>query len=168
MKADQLKDDIEASRSGDEGSADYLYPSKFFRHDVKVIAPGGKETSCHPRYCASDAATSELAAVLSEERGFNCTPLFGGGPPNVNPIGAGWTYTDTVGWLKFTLVAGDPRKKVEEVAMLLNAGLVLDYFNHGIPALNALNNAEAEIRWDLFNGGYVPDAPDIKAILAQK
>lgn len=171
MKADQLVTDIEASRTGEEGAADNLYPSKFFRHDVVVIAPnGGKQTPCHPRYCASDSATSELAAVLSEERGFNCTPLFGGGPPNVNPLGGGWAYSDKVGWIKITLVAGDPRAKppVAEVAMLLNAGLVLDYFNHGIPSRNALNNAEAEIRMDLFYQGFVPDAPDIQAILAQK
>ncbi len=169
MKASQLKDDIEAARSTEEGTAENLYPSRFFRHDVRVIAPTGQSTPCHPRYCASDEAMIELAAVLTEERGFNASPLFGGGPPNTNPIGGNWKYSDNVGWLKITLQPANFKLQppAEEVAMKLNGGLVLDYFNHGIPAIHALNNAEAEIRWELFNQGFTKDAPDIAAILAQ-
>ncbi len=155
INAQTLAAEIEAARTGPEGSPERLYPTAFFNHSVYVIAPTGQRTQVNPRYCARDLATAKLAAVLSQN-GLRCEPLNGRGWPDPNGgiIRAGWQYTSKVGWLKLSYPDG---------ALLENAGLVLDFFNHGIIWTAALHNALMDIQWDAFTVGLLPNPPSSEA-----
>ncbi len=145
MTANDLVAQIEAARKGPEQNVQtWLYPSAFFHPDIFVIAPNGAPTRVHPRECAQDLATVKLAAVLSSA-GMACVPLKGKGFPS--EVNGGESFTGKVGWLQITYLNG---------VLLENAGLVLDFFNHGISGANALANAMRDIAWDAFVVGMGP------------
>lgn len=159
--AETLIADLAASRVGaEENTLDAVWPSKIYRRDVTVIAPDGRATMVNPKYCLTDFATQELIAALAE-RGLNCSVMEGGGPPNnvLDALQFGWHYSDVVNWLAIIFPRG---------ALNINAGIVYDYFAHGLVqgAKYALNNAEWECRTGAFTAG-VGEAFDAAAIFAQ-
>lgn len=152
MKADQLVSAIEDNRDGNEQSPNHYFPPDFFRHDVTVNR-GAISTPVNPRYCATDKGTAMLSAVITEELGFSCMPLDGGGPPNSRGFTPtfGWTYSGNVGFIRITMPGG---------TLDLDAGMVLDNFVHGYPPAYALHRANLELLWDLFEKGLVDTPPD--------
>ena len=131
--ADQLSRDMTAAREsefpGDQPAE--VFPSLFFDYSDKNIDPIGGQTPRGPKLCATLYGATRVAAVLG------ATSIVMGNPAIFTGLNGSFSDTLLVPWLIFTkgTVQSPP----------INAGLLLDYFNHGAPWSTALASAQAEV-----------------------
>ena len=157
MKADQLAQEIQEARIEEfgEDQGTERFPAKYFNSGVYVTAPDGRTTPRNPRYCATDFGAAEIANVLSASGRAHLMCSSG----EKRPAMPGWSETNTGAWkdsetvpyLRFRVDVGktqDPESG-PYTGPLVNAALLLDYFNHGYPASRALNSCQLEV-WDQF------------------
>ncbi len=128
MTPQQLSDDLRAAslaEFGDTGVS--MYPSTYFNHDVKVIAPNGSTTPRAPKYCATPFSATQLAGI------FKPQAIVLGNAANFTGLLQSWSDSELVPYLQFK-------------NGVVNAGLLLDYFNHGFPIGQVMESCLAEIK----------------------
>lgn len=138
MTPQELSDELRQAsleQYGDTGSE--MFPDVFFKHDVFTVAPNGVRTQRAPKYCATTYGANMLASFLN--------------PMNIvlrNAINAGgikeFTDTEPVPYLAFASLSSE-----KDVTGLVNAGALLDYFNHGYPVKDVMESVNAEIAGSL-------------------
>lgn len=115
------------------------FPSVFFNYDVNSIAPNGQKTSRAPRYCATNYGAARISDVLTASgRGMACSVFLA---PAI-PMAGAFIDDQPVPWCQFQK-DGDPDFG-PFTGVKINAGLLLDYFNHGYPPNRALNSCQLE------------------------
>src|SRR5215813_3989458 len=129
MTSEVLAKKVNAARVAEFGddSSQTQWPSAYFRYDIYTIAPNGAQTPRAPKYCATEDGGGEICDVITGELKpckITKAPAMG--------LGAGWQDSDTVPWCEF--------EKSPKVSV--NAGLLLDYYNHGYPPNRARNSCE--------------------------
>lgn len=125
MDATQLSKDLEAAvieQFGDALPAEAL-PQKYFNYGVFSIDPRGQLTQRSPRYCATAFGASALAIALQGE-GESIGNVLLGNAINFTGLFGSFSDTELVPYLQFLDSNGHVGKPI-------NAGLLLDYFNHG-------------------------------------
>ncbi len=144
---------------GDEA----VYPSKYFDHGVFFTMPDGEIQDRHPRYCATDYGAARLADVLTSSGRLHMTCASG----KTDYALPGVADNKTVPYLQFATDT-DPDAG-PFTGPLSNAGLLLDYFNHGYPPVRALNSCQADVTRAFGDAGLIPppSQADIDAIMAQ-
>jgi hypothetical protein len=145
MTPQELSDAINAATTEEFGPGPWdteKFPMAYFNYGVFTIAPNGQTTQRAPKYCATALGASQIASLFVGQPGpiqFNGIVLaeamvFTG-------LVAGWSDNQLVPWLEF--VQGTGKKMTTGH---VNAGVLLDYFNHGLPAATAMNNVVAEVK----------------------
>lgn len=162
-RAQKLTDDLTQSRNDQFGEGTYGCPNKFFNPNVFVIAPDGRPTQRNPKYCATNLGATALVKVFAEAFGalnlvmgltLKAAMAFSGwGEGEDNPLVAhNWTESEAVPFIAFYSIAPDGTKAV---VGSLNAGLMLDLFNHGYPVEQPLRELARELK-DALNLNEVP------------
>lgn len=150
--ANELADAITAAREL-HFDGNYAFPPEYFDTTVVVNQPDGSTTPRNPRYCATDLGADKLVGVLVEA-----------GIPAKKSVGhaLGWEFVPTHKDDDGNDVpndAADPKayglggfsdsKLVPYIdlgdGLVSNAGLMLDYFNHGLNGEAAVRNLLADI-----------------------
>jgi len=142
MTPQELSDKIKESTIAEFGPGPWdteKFPMAYFNYGVFVLAPNGVSTQRAPKYCATALGASQVASLFVGQSGpiqFNGIILaeamvFTG-------LLSGWSDNQLVPWLEFVQQNG---KKGH-----VNAGVLLDYFNHGLPGDTAMRNAVAEVK----------------------
>ncbi len=116
-----------------------MFPAKYFDYSVQVIAPDGTVTPRAPKYCATSLGATQMASIFSADSpqngGFVCNGIVLGNAINFTGLLDSWNDNKLVPYLSFG--AKGP---------YVNAGLLLDYFNHGWPWARALEYAQSEVK----------------------
>lgn len=146
MFASELADEIRSAREAEfPGVTEQRFPSKFFNPNIFVKQPGGfAPTPRNPRYCATNYGAACLASVLYSQRGLEClvslapamgwTELKSGPFEDSEPV----PYLTFRPYFEFTSGL--------EFTVRINAGSLLDFFNHNYPAIQvALNSVHADV-----------------------
>lgn len=121
MDATQLSKDLEAAglvEFGPNPPAE-VFPSAYFNHTVRVIAPDGSSQPRAPKNCATALAASQLAEILG------ASSVVMGNAVIFSGLLDSWSDSELVPYFVFT------DSKDGSVSKPVNAGLLLDYFNHG-------------------------------------
>jgi len=146
MTAKELSDGLKQAgidQFGPDQPAE-VFPSIYFNPNVVVIQPDGSTTPRAPRYCSTNLGATSLLQLFSQDSpengGYICVNIVLGSAMNFSGLGGGFNDSELVPYLIFDTVVSTAESKP------LNAALLLDYFNHGIPPANALANAILEIK----------------------
>ncbi len=167
MDANQLTQDLNAARDAEFGpDQDHeQFPSSYFDYNVFVTAPDGQTTKRAPRYCATDKGAAEISNVLSScGRAHMACQVYHA--PAMHLAG-GWSDNKEVPWLRFAKDTDD-QVNGPYTGPGINCGLMLDYFNHGIPGVKALNSCQLEVLDAYVEAGLIEaDSYDRGTIMAQ-
>ena len=146
ITAAQLSQDLQAAVLEQFGPGDQpaeVFPSKYFNYDVKSIDPAGGQTQRAPKYCATNLGATALASLFStdgpDNGGYVAWDIVLGNAMVFEGLGGSFSDTQLVPWLVFQSKGGKSSKPV-------NAGTLLDYFNHGLPPAQALTNSQFEVK----------------------
>ena len=146
MTAKELCDDLGAAKLEQFGPGDEpaeVFPSKYFNYDVRSIDPQGGRTQRAPKYCATNLGATSLALLLGADS------IVLGNAMVFSGLGGSFSDTQAVPWLIFPK-DGDDGKRV--LSQPVNAGVLLDYFNHAsypctqLEADQALAKAQFEVK----------------------
>ncbi len=138
MTPQELSDNLkEASLAqfGDTGSE--MFPEGWFNHNVWTVAPTGQRTQRAPKYCATTFGAAALASFLNPIAIVLRNAINAGGI-------AEFKDTEPVPYLAFAPIPDE-----KSVKGLVNAGTLLDYFNHGYPVDKVMKDVQAEIAGSL-------------------
>lgn len=138
MTPQELSDNLrEASLAqfGDTGTE--MFPEGWFNHNVWTVAPDGTRTRRAPKYCATTMGAAALASFLNPRQLVLRNAINAGGIKD-------FTDTEPVPYLAFASLSSE-----KDVTGLVNAGTLLDYFNHGYPVKDVMESVNAEIKGSL-------------------
>ena len=156
ITAQELTDALTTARNAEYGNGVYGFPSQFFNLNVWVTQPGGTTVQRSPRYCATQYGAEQVAEVLS---GRGLVAKLVQAPAMGYEAKGGFSDSEQVPYLVF---AGDYE------GAKVNAAILLDCFNHGIPGVKGLNNAQLEVfRVAAEAAGREVAQTEVEAILAQ-
>ena len=167
MTSKELTDKINAARLAEFGPdiTSERFPAAYFRSDVVTYAPDGTPTPRAPRYCATYSGAGELQSVVRDDLGIfvAMTEL-----PAMELLG-GWSDSENVPWLIFEYVDDPANPGQKMIGVKVNAGNLLDYYNHGYPPNRARNSCELEIYDAYVAAGLKPElsASERQAIMAK-
>ncbi len=113
-----------------------VFPSKFFDHGDKTISPDGRVQARGPKNCATPYGAARLVQVLGPAK------VLMGNPGIFDGLAGSFGDTNLVPWLVFT---GSRADSPPSEGRPINAGTLLDFFNHGYPGKQARHDAEVEI-----------------------
>lgn len=141
MTPEELSDAIKAATTDEFGPGPWdteKFPMAYFNYNVFTVAPDGTQTQRAPKYCATALGASQIASLFVGQSGpiqFNAIVL--GEAMVFLGLTGGWSDTELVPWLEFVDAAGQKGH--------VNAGVLLDYFNHGYPAGITMHNVVSEV-----------------------
>lgn len=144
MNAQQLTDAITTARQDHFGD-NFGYPPEFFDDGVTVTEEITKTVAVRsPMYCATSDGGQQISDVISGALGFSNQivlrpALFFGGWTQLNMHG--FFDNKEVPYLLFKSQGDSDTFTGPQV----NAGILLQYFNHGSPAARALDAVAMEI-----------------------
>jgi hypothetical protein len=141
MTAKELCDNLGAAKLAQFGPGDEpaeVFPSLYFNYGVFSIDPQGGKTQRAPKYCATNLGATELSNLLGPSRiVLGNAMVFAG-------LGGSFSDTEAVPWI----IVIDGTKESTPI----NAGVLLDYFNHAsypctqMEADQALGKAQFEVK----------------------
>ena len=141
MTPQELSDAINAATVAEFGPGPWdseKFPQAYFNYSVFAVAPNGAQTQRAPKYCATMLGASQLASLfIGQSNPIKFSDIVLAEAMVFTGLLSGWSDTQLVPWLEFEDAAGQLAH--------VNAGILLDYFNHGIPAGIAMRNAVSEI-----------------------
>ncbi len=159
MFASELAEEIRNAREAEfPGVTEQRFPSKFFNPNIFVKQPGGfAPTPRNPRYCATNYGAACLANVLYSQRGLTClvalAPAMGWAELRSGPF----EDSEPVPYLVFGPTGGLALGS-GSLAVRVNAGPLLDFFNHNYPVIKALNEVHADILRTALESVKTPEA----------
>lgn len=120
MTSKELCDALGAAKLDQFGPGDQpaeVFPSLYFNYNVMSIDPQGGQTQRAPKYCATNLGATSVALLLGADSIVLGNAIVFAG------LGGSFSDTQAVPWLIRKNPAGVAGKPV-------NAGVLLDYFNH--------------------------------------
>lgn len=136
MNFEQLIADLQKAVA-DQFGADQqveLFPSKYFNQNVVTIAPNSVTTVRAPKYCATTFGASAMASAINgADLGVKVTEIVLAEAMVFTGLLSGWSDSELVPWLHL-----DSDKFV-------NAGVMLDFCNHGYPASKVVESVGFEL-----------------------
>lgn len=121
------------------------WPAEFFRYDVVTTAPNGQTTPRAPKYCATNEGGAYINNTLNAS---GRVPLSTVILAPAIALAGGFSDSDNVPWLQFQTPIENGTTSFS--GPTINAGLLLDYFNHANSpvsdslAARALNSCQLE------------------------
>jgi len=166
MNADELSQLVQDARIAQFGPDDGTerFPDSLFNSGVVVVAPNGQKSWRSPRDCATNYGAARISDVLTSDNmmAFPCTLILD------------WVLQQSGGFhdsepVPYCIFSKDRLPDGPFDGPRINAGILLDYFNHGIPSNKARNGCQLEVMDAFAAAGLIDPLTDEQrqAVMAQ-